>query len=259
MNMVITRRRSSLIGIVCILVVVAAACSKRAALPVPVAPQTAGRQLPRLGFSIQVGAFSHVENAARLSEALRKSGYPATYLAAKTDLYKVRFGDFASRKAALRKAQELKLQRVIEEFYIVKPEEYAAGKHQILGADFLRDEIVKTAHSFLGLPYLWGGSAADSGFDCSGLAMAIYQINGLNLPRSSAQQHQYGIPAEKERLRKGDLVFFSNSVNGKINHVGIYIGNDQFIHAPGRGKKIRKDHLSLPYFHAGYRGARSYF
>ncbi|MBN1663298.1 MAG: C40 family peptidase, partial [Deltaproteobacteria bacterium] len=155
-------------------------------------------------------------------------------------------------------ANALKSEGVIEEFYIVQPEDYAVSKKQAYGANYLRDEIVKTAQSFIGLPYLWGGTSADTGFDCSGLAMAVYQINGLNLPRSSGEQYESGIAVEYKDLKKGDLIFFSNAADSKINHVGIYMDEDLFIHAPGRGKTIRCDSLSQPYFRGNYRGARSY-
>jgi cell wall-associated NlpC family hydrolase len=65
---------------------------------------------------------------------------------------------------------------------------------------FLRGEIVKTARSFIGLPYLWGGSSPESGFDCSGLAMAVYHLNGLDLPRSSREQFESGSPVERDEL-----------------------------------------------------------
>jgi len=211
-----------------------------------------------MGYAVQVGAFSDVENAARLTETLCRRGLNATYLVARTGLYKVRFGNFPSRDAARLRAEALKEEEVIETFYIVRPEDYAVSKKQAYGDRYLRDELVKTASSFLGLPYLWGGFSADTGFDCSGLAMAVYQINGLNLPRSSDEQYESGFPVDRNDVQKGDLVFFGPSENGPINHVGIYVGEDRFIHAPGRGKKIRFDTLSHSYYRANYRGARSY-
>jgi hypothetical protein len=235
-----------------------AACARRAAAPGPSPQKAVVKVLPRLGYAIQAGAFSDVENAARLTESLRRRGLNATYFAARTDLYKVRFGNFPHRDAARKRAEALRSEGVIEEFYIVRPEDYAVYKKQTLGADYLRDEIIKTAQSFIGLPYLWGGASSDRGFDCSGLAMAVYEINGLGLPRSSAEQHEYGLSVERDDLQKGDLVFFSSAASGKINHVGIYAGDDLFIHSPGRGRQIRYDALSQPYFRSTYRGARSY-
>jgi cell wall-associated NlpC family hydrolase len=87
--------------------------------------------------------------------------------------------------------------------------------------------------------------------------MAAYRLNGLDLPRSSAEQYEKGEPVDRGDLEKGDLVFFSGA-GGKINHVGIYAGDGRFVHAPGRGKTVRYDSLDLPYFRDTYRGARSY-
>ncbi|MEW6077344.1 MAG: NlpC/P60 family protein [Thermodesulfobacteriota bacterium] len=214
-------------------------------------------EIPRLGYAVQVGAFSDVNNAARLTESLRQQGLDATYLVARAGLYKVRFGNFSTREAARRRAEGLKSKGVIEEFYIVQPEEYAAYKRDAYGESYLREEIIKTAESFIGLPYLWGGTSADTGFDCSGLTLAVYRINGLDLPRSSGEQYEKGEPVKRGDLARGDLVFFSNT-GGKISHVGIYAGEGRFIHAPGRGKTVRYDSLDLPYFRDSFRGARSY-
>jgi cell wall-associated NlpC family hydrolase len=74
----------------------------------------------------------------------------------------------------------------------------------------------------------------------------------------SREQFEAGAPIEQSNLEKGDLVFFSTSGTGKISHVGIYAGNGQFIHAPGRGKTIRTDNLAQAYYRKHYRGGRSY-
>jgi cell wall-associated NlpC family hydrolase len=123
---------------------------------------------------------------------------------------------------------------------------------------YIRGEIVKSAQSFIDVPYLWGGSSSDSGFDCSGLAMTVYQLNGLNLPRSSREQYEAGAPVEQNDLLRGDLVFFSTAGGEKVTHVGIYTGEGRFIHAPGRGKKIRVDSLWRSYYKKRYLGGRAY-
>ena len=88
--------------------------------------------------------------------------------------------------------------------------------------------------------------------------MAVYQLNGLNLPRSSIEQFMAGTRIERSELAKGDLVFFSTNGGRKTSHVGIYTGEDRFIHAPSRGKTIRSDSLSEGYYAARYVGARTY-
>jgi len=213
--------------------------------------------LARMRYTVQVGAFSKAENASRLTETLRGQGIDATYFVAEKGLYKVRFGNYPSRAEALRKAEFLKAGGVIDDFFIVSPSEYAAAKKQY-GESYLRDEIVRTAESFIGVPYLWGGNDADTGFDCSGLTMTVYQLNGLDLPRSSREQAEVGSPVTQNQLSKGDLVFFRIQGKGKVSHVGIYAGDNRFIHAPGKGKKICADSLSREYFQKHYAGGRSY-
>ncbi|MEQ8162785.1 MAG: C40 family peptidase, partial [Smithellaceae bacterium] len=96
------------------------------------------------------------------------------------------------------------------------------------------------------------------GFDCSGLTMTVYQLNGLDLPRHSATQYDAGNPIDKKNLQKGDLVFFATNSDGKVSHVGIYIGNGRFIHAPSRGKNIRVESMSCNFFARRFVGARTY-
>jgi len=66
------------------------------------------------------------------------------------------------------------------------------------------------------VPYLWGGTSADEGFDCSGLTMTVYQLNGLNLPRNSRKQFEVGISVDKDELQKGDLVFLQKKGGQKF-------------------------------------------
>jgi hypothetical protein len=216
------------------------------------------RELPLVGYSIQVGAFSRVENAIRLTAVLEGRGLNAYYFRHPTGLYKVRFGDHSSRESALAEAERLQAAGIIDEYYIVSPEEYAVAQEKKLGRDYLRRELVATARSFLGLPYRWGGDSIEEGFDCSGLTMTVYHLNGLNLPRSATEQYLAGAPVEQGRLLQGDLVFFATSGRRKVSHVGVYVGEGKFVHAPGVGKTIRTNLLADRYYTARYLGARSY-
>jgi hypothetical protein len=182
----------------------------------------------------------------------------AYYFVHKTGLYKVRFGDFPSKESAYRKAKNLVAAGIIDEYYVVGPGDYPKSKYRKNAIPYIRNEIVSTAESFIGVPYRWGGASPEQGFDCSGLSMAVYHLNGLNLPRSSNAQWQVGSPVNRSQLSKGDLVFFATSGGGKISHVGIYTGGDKFIHAPGVNERIRVDSLSSKYFRRRYAGARTY-
>ena len=221
-------------------------------------PSPAKSKLARMGYSIQVGAFSNLGNAIRLSESLERQGLGAYYFRHESGLYKVRFGDYSSREAARAMADRLQEADIVPKYYIVSPEDYALAKERMYGQEYFRNEIVETAERFIGLPYRWGGSSARTGFDCSGLTMAVYHLNGLNLPRSSWAQYRTGDPVRRRALDKGDLVFFATSGGKRVSHVGVYAGDQSFIHAPGKGKKIRVDSLSNRYYAARYLGARTY-
>jgi cell wall-associated NlpC family hydrolase len=223
-----------------------------------IAVPQAKRELARLGYSIQAGAFSKAENAERLAETLQSGGLQATYFVADKGFFKVQFGNFPSREEARERAELLHAVGVIDAYYIVSPGEYTVAGREQYGDAYLREELIKTAGKFIGVPYLWGGASPEEGFDCSGLTAAVYRLNGLDLPRSSREQFEAGTPVEQNKLAKGDLVFFSTSGNGKISHVGIYSGSGQFIHASRKGKKIRRDSLSHAYYRKHYRGGRSY-
>jgi cell wall-associated NlpC family hydrolase len=217
-----------------------------------------GKEVPLMGYSIQVGAFTNLDNAVRLTESLEKQGMSAYYFHHKSGLFKVRFGDYPTGEAARLKAEALVQAGVFAEYYIVSPEDYALARARVYGEATVRNEIVETAEGFIGLPYQWGGSSAEEGFDCSGLTMAVYQLNGLNLPRSSREQYSVGDAVERGELAKGDLVFFATRGRKTVSHVGIYAGDDRFIHAPGKGKTIRVDSLSERYYTSRYVGARRY-
>ena len=213
--------------------------------------------VPRLGYTIQAGAFAAAENAARLTRSLQEKGLDATYFVAGKGLYRVRFGNFPTRELARARAEEIRAAGVIQEFYIVSPDQYAVARRAEMGEAYLREELVRTAQSFLGVPYLWGGASADAGFDCSGLTMTVYQLNGFDIPRMSGEQFAAGTPVDRSSLEKGDLIFFAKQGN-KVSHVGVYTGDGWFIHSPGRGKRIRKDSLSQDYYSRTFLGARSY-
>ena len=224
------------------------------------APSTSAEAgaLPAMGYSVQVGAFSKLDNAVRLERLLEQRGIDAYYFLHESGLYKVRFGNHSSYQAARAEAEALQKQGLIGTYFIVIPTDYPAAR--LAGRDHaaLRAELVKTAQRFIGIPYRWGGTDAQDGFDCSGLTLVCYRLNGLNLPRVSASQFLAGRKVPKEFLQKGDLVFFATHGGSRVSHVGIYIGNGRFIHAPRTGKTVRIASLSNPYFVRTFVGGRSY-
>jgi cell wall-associated NlpC family hydrolase len=230
--------------------------SKSATAPPPAEPPVP--VVGKAGYAVQLGAFSVLANAARLTRQLVGRGEDAYYFRHDSGLYKVRLGDYPTRRDALRKARGLVAEGLADSFWIVGPEDYALARAGTEGDRLLREEIVRTARGFIGLPYQWGGDSPEGGFDCSGLVMVSYRMNGLTIPRSSREQFRRGREVSKQGLKKGDLVFFAIRSGRKVSHVGLYAGDGTFIHAPGAGKGIRVDSLSNPYFRRRYVGARAY-
>ena len=214
--------------------------------------------LQRMGYTIQTGAFLQVENAARMTRSLSARGIDAYYFRHESGFYKVRFGNYTSLDEASRIAADCRAKGLIQDYYIVRPDMYPAIIDQRVDQRRLRSGLVSSARSFIGVPYQWGGESDATGFDCSGLTMAVYQLNGFSLPRTSESQWRTGVPVPVHQLTEGDLVFFATNGNGAVSHVGIYIGKGEFIHAPGTGKGIRIDSLSSDYFQRRYKGGRTY-
>lgn len=226
---------------------------------VRVYPEFEPETVLRAGYVIQVGAFSVLDNAVRLTETLMQRGLDPYYFRHESGLYKVRFGDFSTRKAARDTAVDLFNKTIIPDYYIVGPEEHPVTRAEIYGSDYLRDSIVETAERFLGVKYSWGGVSREEGFDCSGLTMVVYRLNGLCLPRNSRLQYNAGKTVEFTALKKGDLVFFAAVPSAaRVSHVGIYTGNGGFIHAPGADSRIRRDWLWSPFYRERFIGAKNY-
>jgi cell wall-associated NlpC family hydrolase len=223
----------------------------------PIAELLGQLRLQRLGYAIQVGAFAQVDNAVRLERRLAAIGIDAYYFRHESGLYKVRFGNHASAGAAHAEAARLRQQGLIGAFFIVAPQEYAVARAGTGNGD-LRTELVATARRFLGVPYRWGGSDRDEGFDCSGLTMVCYRLSGLDLPRVSRSQFAAGRPVPVEELRPGDLVFFATHGGGEVSHVGLYLGGGRFIHAPRTGEKVQVQELAHPFYARTFVGGRSY-
>lgn len=213
--------------------------------------------LGRMGYAVQVGAFSVPDNAVGLEASLARRGLDAYYFRDASGLYKVQFGNYPTYDAARAEAEEFRRQGLIDGFFVATPDQYSIAGIQRSGRGDLREELVGTARRFLGVPYLWGGEDRD-GFDCSGLTMVSYRLNGLNLPRNSRAQFAAGRPIERRALQQGDLVFFATQGGRRVTHVGMYLGNGEFIHAPRPGQTVRIASLSSEYFKKTYVGARTY-
>jgi cell wall-associated NlpC family hydrolase len=263
-----------------------------------VLPSLAARQsgISRLGYAIQMGAFADVKNAERFTSRLQAKGLDAFYYRKDSGVYAVRFGDFPSKDKARAVAGKLVADRLIDSYYIAPPNEIVFARPQGPVLQKPRPDEIKappeltrpdkarpverhnrtpakaasrgdkdmgaiaarTAERFVGIPYRWGGENVVDGMDCSGFVRAVYNLCGLSIPRTSRDQFKAGESVAKEALQDGDLVFFGAS-DDSINHVGIYVGNGRFVHAPRRGEEIRVTSVDESYFEKRFVGARRYF
>ena len=121
-------------------------------------------------------------------------------------------------------------------------------------------ELMLHSMGLIGTPYRWGGSSTATGFDCSGMIQFVYK-NALdvNLPRTARDMAAASRNIPDNPLKAGDLVFFNTGGSSQYSHVGLYIGNGEFIHAPSSGKTIKTEKLSSPYYAKHYLGAHTFF
>ena len=242
-------------------------------LAAPLAADEAS-EIRRLGYSIQVGAFARYENAERLAAKLQDQGIDAYFFKKDDGVFAVRFGDYSTRSQARQAAKALAVSRIIESYYITAP---IAAPLQPVGTmppagaaktppksishpkhtNELGEVAARTAERFVGIPYKWGGNTVVEGLDCSAFVKAVYYLCGINIPRTSAEQFKAGKMIPETDLADGDLVFFGH--DNQVSHVGIYVGNGKFVHAPQRNDDIKVAELQRPGFSKRFLGARRFF
>jgi len=116
--------------------------------------------------------------------------------------------------------------------------------------------LLSTGLQFLGIRYRFGGTSPESGFDCSGLVRRVFSdALGLDLPRTAKELAQHGEQVKRSELKPGDLVFFK-TMRQTFSHVGIYLGDNQFLHSPSAGGKVRVESMDSDYWRARFKGAR---
>lgn len=121
------------------------------------------------------------------------------------------------------------------------------------------NDVVLYALSLIDVGYVFGGRNPEAGVDCSGLVTLVYQAAaGVKLPHNAARIAELSRPVGRDKLRPGDLVFF-NTQNAPFSHVGVFIGDGRFIHAPRSNSAVRIERLDSKYFAARFEGARTLF
>jgi cell wall-associated NlpC family hydrolase len=139
----------------------------------------------------------------------------------------------------------------------LEPKANAVAKQSNVGADLdWRSDVVMRAITLLGVNYKFGGNSPETGLDCSGFVRLVMKdVLGYLLPRRSEEIGFASQEIQTQDLKPGDLVFF-NTLKKTFSHVGIYIGNNQFIHAPSSGSSVKIDTMDKAYWTARFNGAR---
>lgn len=209
-------------------------------------------------YYIQAGIFVDRESAVSRQMYLASLGYPVILNA--NGNYKIIVGPCENKEKAdftmLKLSSEDNISACLidaddaEKITSVNSEE-AEVSDEVLG------ELVNVAFDFLGVTYKYGGMDVEKGIDCSYFMQTVYRSLGTVLPRTSRLQFKIGKKIKKDELVPGDLVFFKKYPNGsRISHVGMYIGNDEFIHASSGSKKVTISSLNETYFRKRFIGAR---
>ena len=155
-----------------------------------------------------------------------------------------------SRTTGRRAAGQGTVRRSAPQIDVLRPLQISSG---------LREEAVARAMLAINTPYRYGGSTLAGGFDCSGLVFYVFgALVSQPMPRSTLQWARASLPVAEERLQRGDFVFFNTS-GASFSHMGIYVGERQFVHAPSSGKVVRTDSLDGNYYAARFDGGRSAF
>lgn len=158
----------------------------------------------------------------------------------------------AARRAALSGSKHATVQKVAKGPYRGgSPRDYA----RLARADF-GQQVVDLGLKCRGMPYIHGASSPSSGFDCSGFVSYLLRTRGLNPPRTSSDFASYGTAVARDNLKPGDILLFANTYRHGISHVGIYIGNNKFVHAANPSKGVCTDSLESGYYAGKYAGAR---
>ncbi len=134
--------------------------------------------------------------------------------------------------------------------------DYVALAANTAEAGALGQTLVDTALQYLDIPYQWGGTGPEEGFDCSGLVYYCYAQHGRSINRTASTQYKQGESVARDALQPGDLVFFAGSGSWTISHVGIYMGDGQFVHASSGAGKVIVSELDSWYYDTYYYGAK---
>jgi len=169
-----------------------------------------------------------------------------------------------ARVAVSSKRQEKKLASTLKSIKFKKSNSKKSSKFSIRDIIFSSKgskksmKMIKLAKNKLGRKYVWGATGKKNTFDCSGFTTYVCKKNGISLPRRAIEQSKYGKYVSRKDLKPGDLIFFDTSKKrkGYVNHVGIYLGNNKFIHASSAKKKVVITSLNKNFYSKRFKGGR---
>ncbi len=208
---------------------------------------------------IQAGVFRYKEEAVNQQSYLASRNYPVTLNV--NGHYRIIVGPYENKETADFTVSKLLSEEnisasLIDETNAEKITE-SSGVQEIEISDEVLGELVNVAFDFLGVSYKYGGMDVEKGIDCSYFMQKVYKSLGTVLPRTSNLQFRIGKKVKRDELIPGDLVFFRRYIkSSRIGHVGMYIGNDEFIHASYGAKKVTISSLNETYFRKRFSGAR---
>ncbi|MFH1540590.1 MAG: NlpC/P60 family protein [Elusimicrobiota bacterium] len=212
---------------------------------------------------IQVGVFRHKEEAVTQQLYLASRNYHVILDIALC--YRVIVGPYKDEETANFIVAKLLSEENMSASLIdkmdmeksVSSENVSPNEGEVEILDEVLGKLVVVAFDFLGVKYKYGGMNVEKGIDCSYFMQIVYKSLGVVLPRTSNLQFRIGKKVERDELAIGDLVFFRKyPKSSRINHVGLYIGNEEFIHASLNAKKVTISSLSEIYFKKRFSGAR---
>ncbi|MFH0948237.1 MAG: NlpC/P60 family protein [Elusimicrobiota bacterium] len=210
-------------------------------------------------YFIQTGIFREKEEAINQQLYLASRNYPVMLNV--NGHYRIIVGPYEDKEMADFTVAKLLSEENIFASLIDEPTDagkiVSSDKQEIEISDEVLNELVNVAFDFLGVTYKYGGIDVEKGIDCSYFMQTVYRSLGTVLPRTSNLQFKIGKKIKKDELMPGDLVFFKKYIrSSKIGHVGMYIGNDEFIHASNGAKKVIISSLNETYFKKRFSGAR---
>ncbi len=207
-----------------------------------------------------VSAFAEKSQGIVAADALNVRSYPEIASNVIGTLYNGQTVDILGTEGEWYKVDYNSFPSYVHSDYIILKSATLTSRdgNDALGRLTAGEEVVEYAKTFIGTPYVYGGTSP-SGFDCSGFVYYIYKQFGVTLNRVANDQSRNGYIVEKADLRPGDIVLFSRTLDGYITHVGIYVGDNSFIHSPQTGRTVEITSMSSGYYNYGYVGARRIF